>query len=232
MGACTEPPASRPMPLIPAPFPPVPRRPRYPALQALAAALVVGSASVSATPAGAVPSAADAAGNLSTRPATSALPRTPAPLDVIEQRLQQTPQDASLRFSQARLLEAAGRPDEAVRAWERMTQDFPQLAEPFNNLAVHRAASGDLDIARTLLEQALLRDPDYRLARLNLAEVLLALAHRATCLAADPITADGALTARLQALAALRGVDAICPEDWRATAAVRALRPAGPSMPR
>jgi len=60
-----------------------------------------------------------------------------------------------------------------------LTQDFPELADPYNNLAVLYAASGRLDAALLALQQALRNDPGHRQARENLGDVYLALAVQA-----------------------------------------------------
>ena len=39
--------------------------------------------------------------------------------------------------------------------FEQLTEDFPELPEPYNNLAVLYAADGQLDRARAALELAL-----------------------------------------------------------------------------
>jgi Flp pilus assembly protein TadD len=68
------------------------------------------------------------------------------------------------------------KPDEARAAFEKLTQDFPELPEPYNNLAVLYAAEGQLDNARRALETALLAAPGYATAYENLGDVYLQLA--------------------------------------------------------
>jgi len=100
-------------------------------------------------------------------------------LQRLAQALAQRPGDAALRFLQAVLLTEAGQAPEAQRLLERMTEEFPDLPEPYNNLAVLQAANGQLDLARSLLETALRLDPDYRTAHENLGDVFVRLAQRA-----------------------------------------------------
>ena len=64
-------------------------------------------------------------------------------------------------------------------SFTRLTQDFPDLADPYNNLAVLHAAEGDLDEAQAALQQALRLQPDHAQAQENLGDVLLRLALRA-----------------------------------------------------
>lgn len=104
----------------------------------------------------------------------------------LEQALAQRPGDAPLRFLQAVLASEAGQTAQATRLLERMTEEFPDLPEPYNNLAVLQAAGGQLDRARNLLETALRLDPAYRTAHENLGDVFVRLAQRAYESAAGP----------------------------------------------
>ncbi len=89
------------------------------------------------------------------------------------------PADPALRFLRAVMLGESHRDREAAEDYRALTRDFPELPEPFNNLAVLHAARGDVDGARTLLEEALRRDPDYPTAQQNLGDVLVRQAGRA-----------------------------------------------------
>ena len=110
-------------------------------------------------------------------------------LQRLDQGLAQRPGDASLRFLQAVLLAESGQAAQASQLLERMTQEFPDLPEPYNNLAVLQAAAGQLDQARSLLETALRLDPHYRTAHENLGDVFVRLAQRAYEAAAGPRSA-------------------------------------------
>jgi len=96
------------------------------------------------------------------------------------------------------LLTETGRTAEAVQLFERMTQDFPDLPEPYNNLAVLHASAGRLERARDALEVALRLDPSYRTAHENLGDVLVRLAQRAYESAATGDRAEPALQAKLR----------------------------------
>jgi Flp pilus assembly protein TadD len=109
-----------------------------------------------------------------------------AALQRLEQALAQRPGDAPLRFLQAVLLTEAGQSIQAARLLERMTEEFPDLPEPYNNLAVLQAANGQIDRARSLLESALRLDPTYRTAHENLGDVFVRLAQRAYEAASGP----------------------------------------------
>jgi Flp pilus assembly protein TadD len=78
-----------------------------------------------------------------------------------------------------------------------MIESFPDLPEPYNNLAVLQAAAGQLDRARALLEIALRMDPSYRTAHENLGDVFVRLAQRAYEAASGP-RSEAALQTKLR----------------------------------
>lgn len=90
-----------------------------------------------------------------------------------------------------------GREDEAIATFEGLTREYPELAEPYNNLAVLYAARDELDKARATLEQAIRVQPSYALAHENLGDVLLRLARREYDLAARSATTTESATRKL-----------------------------------
>jgi Flp pilus assembly protein TadD len=101
-----------------------------------------------------------------------------AALQRVDQALAARPKDAQLRFARGVLLAEARREDEAMEAFTRLNEDYPELPDPLNNIAVLHAAGGRLDQARVALETALRNDPRHRAVRENLADVYLRLAIR------------------------------------------------------
>lgn len=76
--------------------------------------------------------------------------------------------DVQLMFQRGRVLSALGRKDEALAIYTDMTTRFPELPEPWNNLAVLQAGQGKLDAARDSLRMALKADSSYTDAQANL----------------------------------------------------------------
>lgn len=105
-----------------------------------------------------------------------------------DEYLSSKPRDPQMRFLRGVILSESGRSAEAIAAFTQLTEDFPELPEPYNNLAVLHAAQGQLDKARTLLEAALRGNPNYATAHENLGDVYARLASQAyaKALALDP----------------------------------------------
>ena len=89
------------------------------------------------------------------------------------------PRAAQIRFLKGVVLTDLKRNAEAMQVFVSLTQDYPELADPYNNLAVLYAADGQLDSARVSLQTALRNDPSHLAARQNLGDVYLALALQA-----------------------------------------------------
>jgi Flp pilus assembly protein TadD len=96
-----------------------------------------------------------------------------------DKAIAERPRDASMRFLRAVMLTEQQRTTEAIDALNKLIEDFPDLPEPYNNLAVLLAAQGRIDSARELLETALRHDPAYAVAHENLGDVFVRLALRA-----------------------------------------------------
>jgi tetratricopeptide (TPR) repeat protein len=66
--------------------------------------------------------------------------------------------------------------DAAIATFQGLTEDYPELPEPYNNLAVIYAQQGQYEKARRALELALQTRPDYAVAHENLGDVYTRLA--------------------------------------------------------
>lgn len=87
--------------------------------------------------------------------------------------------DVQLMFLHARILAEMKRPAEAEAIYLQMTSRFPELPEPWNNLAALYVKRNELDQARRALEMAIMINPKYSIAQANLGDVQLNLALRA-----------------------------------------------------
>lgn len=99
-------------------------------------------------------------------------------LSLVETALRTDPRNPQLRFLRGVILAERGRTDDAFDAFRGLTEDFPELPEPYNNLAVIHAQRGDWDAARQAIEQSIRAVPDYGLAHENLGDIHLQLAAR------------------------------------------------------
>lgn len=86
------------------------------------------------------------------------------------------PRDPQMRFLRGVILTEQNKPAEAIIAFTQLTQDFPELPEPYNNLAALYAAQSKFDQARAALETALKLNPNYATAHENLGDVYARLA--------------------------------------------------------
>jgi tetratricopeptide (TPR) repeat protein len=101
------------------------------------------------------------------------------------------PGDAQMRFLKGVILTETKQSAQALEVFTRLTQDYPELAEPYNNLAVLHAAQGQYEKARVALEIAVRNDPNYAVAQENLGDVYAMLASVAygRAVALDPANA-------------------------------------------
>ena len=86
------------------------------------------------------------------------------------------PRDPQMRFLKSSVQSAAGQSAEAIATLSALTQEYPELPEPYNNLAVLYASQNDYDKARTALEMAVRINPSYATAYENLGDVYAKLA--------------------------------------------------------
>jgi tetratricopeptide (TPR) repeat protein len=89
------------------------------------------------------------------------------------------PKDAQMRFLKGLILTDQGKQTEAITTFSKLTDDYPELPEPYNNLAVLYASSGQYDKARIALEMAIRTNPTYGTAHENMGDVYAKLASQA-----------------------------------------------------
>jgi len=97
-------------------------------------------------------------------------------LENVNEFLAANPRDARGRFLKAVILSEQKKTQEAIKLYTDITHDFPDLPEPYNNLAVLHAGVGQYEAARTALEMAIRVKPDYAVAYENLGDIYARMA--------------------------------------------------------
>lgn len=97
-------------------------------------------------------------------------------LEALDKGLELAPRDPQMRFLKAVAFSDLKRFNESITIFTALTQEFPELPEPYNNLAVLYANAGDLQKAKSALEDAVRALPNYALGHENLGDVYLRLA--------------------------------------------------------
>lgn len=100
-------------------------------------------------------------------------------LRAVERVLADDPESADALFLRGVVLAGAGREEEAQEVFLDLTRRYPQYPEPFNNLAVLFAQSGDYERSVKVLKRALQTHSSYGTAYDNLTKVYGKLASRA-----------------------------------------------------
>ena len=86
------------------------------------------------------------------------------------------PKDPQMRFLKGVIQTQAGNTTEAIATFTALTQDYPELPEPYNNLAALYASQNELEKARTALELAVRMNPSYAIAHENLGDIYARMA--------------------------------------------------------
>lgn len=94
----------------------------------------------------------------------------------IDEALAADPKNPQARFLMGVVQTDEQQTDAAIATFQGLTQDYPELPEPYNNLAVIWAQQGKYEQARKALETALLARPDYGIAHENLGDIYARLA--------------------------------------------------------
>ena len=96
----------------------------------------------------------------------------------INAALVQQPKDAQGRFLKGLIFTEQKKTAEAIQIFTGLTEDYPELPEPYNNLAVLYASQGNYDKAKAALELAIHTHPSYSTAYENLGDIYAQLARR------------------------------------------------------
>jgi len=118
-------------------------------------------------------------------------------LQKADQYLAAKPRDPQMRFLKGVAQTEGGRTADAIATFTALNQDYPELAEPYNNLAVLYAGQSQFDKARSALEMALRANPGYAVAHENLGDVYAKLAVIAYARAQQLDTANNTVAPKL-----------------------------------
>ncbi len=97
-------------------------------------------------------------------------------LDYIDRELEGNPKNVQLQFMKAVILTDLGSKQEAKNIYEQLIREYPEIADPYNNLAVLYAAEGNTGRARELLETALYNNARSLTTYSNLGDIYLSQA--------------------------------------------------------
>jgi tetratricopeptide (TPR) repeat protein len=84
--------------------------------------------------------------------------------------------DAQTRFNKGLILADQGKTNEAIAVFTGLTEDYPELPEPYNNLAVLYASQNKYAAAKNALEMAIRTHPSYATAHENLGDIYAKMA--------------------------------------------------------
>ena len=134
--------------------------------------------------------------------------------------LKEHPRDAQARFLQGLIYTGKSRNDDAIRVFQELGAEFPDLPEPFNNLAVLYAERGDYEKAREALVNAIRILPDYATAHENLGDIHAKLASQSYAHALRINNNNTYVSAKLTLMKKLFVLPNTPPEEMPSVAAV------------
>lgn len=100
-------------------------------------------------------------------------------LERVNAYLAANPKDAQALFMKGIILVESDKRDDAIKAFIDLTEKYPNLPEPYNNLAVLYADAGQFDKAKKALETAIKTHPSYATAHENLGDIYARMASEA-----------------------------------------------------
>ncbi len=136
------------------------------------------------------------------------------------------PRDPQMRFLKGVIQSESGKPSDAIATFTKITQDYPELPEPYNNLAVLYAAQNQFDKARASLEMAIRTNPSYATAHENLGDVYARLASQAYSKALQLDGGNSAVPPKLALIRTLFTADSRAQKPAATPAAAAAAKPA------
>jgi tetratricopeptide (TPR) repeat protein len=127
-------------------------------------------------------------------------------LDEVNELISANPKDRQARFLKGVVLAELNRLDEAAAVFSKLTEEAPELPEPYNNLAVIYAQQKQYDKARTALEMSIRTHPTYATAHENLGDLYTQMARQAYDRALQIDSGNTNAQAKLKLLRDMQGV--------------------------
>ena len=155
-------------------------------------------------------------------------------LTKVDAYLAAKPKDPQMRFLKGVIQTEGGKPTDAIATFSKLTEEFPELPEPYNNLAVLYAGQSQFDKARAALEMAIRTNPSYATAHENLGDVYAKLASQAYSKALQLDAGNAGVAPKLSLIRNLFGADgknARAPVAAPATAVAAAPAPTPAAKP-
>jgi hypothetical protein len=143
--------------------------------------------------------------------------------------LESNPKDPKARFLKGVILAESGDAKAAADVFQRLTQDYPALPEPYNNLAVIYASEGHYDEARVALEKSIRTHPSYATAYDNLGDVYSKLASEAYDRALRLNASDAGASKKLMLVRELREPAQAAPLRLADASSATAAKPTPPA---
>jgi tetratricopeptide (TPR) repeat protein len=132
----------------------------------------------------------------------------PRALEQAERYIAAQPKDVQGLFAKGLILSEMGRLKEAIALFTDLTERFPELPEPYNNLAVLHARQKQYDKAQAALEMAIRAHPSYVIAHENLGDIYVKLAALAYDRALQLNAPGPTVRAKLEQIGKLIGLSA------------------------
>lgn len=123
----------------------------------------------------------------------------------VDAYLAKNPRDPQMRFLKGLIQQDSGKTADAIATYLRLNEDYPELPEPYNNVAVLYAAQGQLERARGALEAAIRNSRSYAVAHENLGDVYARLAAQAYSQAQQLDSTNPSLAPKLALIRQLTG---------------------------
>ena len=98
---------------------------------------------------------------------------------VVHKSIENDSNNPELLFYKGIIETNIGKSNQAIDTFRHLTERFPNLPEPFNNLAVLYAEKGQYTLAKEILEQAIKTNPSYLTAHINLGDIFTKMASEA-----------------------------------------------------